>query len=84
MTTWTPLRTDALRAHIARGLSASQSAKLLGISRSAAIGKSYRLGLSFKSGGEWHRQAIKRGLRGWWSIRKAQTAAGGGVPTRDG
>jgi GcrA cell cycle regulator len=44
--TWTPHRIDELRKHFDAGLSCSQIAGEIGVSRNAVIGKLSRLGLS--------------------------------------
>jgi len=44
--TWTPERIEQLRTHIATGLSCSEIAAEIGVSRNAVIGKIHRLGLA--------------------------------------
>jgi GcrA cell cycle regulator len=44
--TWTPERIEQLRGFIATGLTCSQIAAEIGVSRNAVIGKIHRLGLS--------------------------------------
>jgi GcrA cell cycle regulator len=44
--TWTPERVDQLHAHITAGMTCSQIADEIGVSRNAVIGKIHRLGLS--------------------------------------
>jgi GcrA cell cycle regulator len=47
MSAWTDERVEQLRDHVLAGMSAGKIAGELGMSRSAVIGKAYRLGLSF-------------------------------------
>ena len=44
--TWTPERVEQLRTHIATGLTCSEIAAEIGVSRNAVIGKIHRLGLA--------------------------------------
>ncbi len=44
--TWTPERVEQLRSHVASGLTCSQIAAEIGVTRNAVIGKIHRLGLS--------------------------------------
>jgi GcrA cell cycle regulator len=44
--TWTPERVEQLRSFVATGLSCSQIAAQIGVTRNAVIGKIHRLGLS--------------------------------------
>jgi GcrA cell cycle regulator len=44
--TWTPERVEQLRSFVVTGLSCSQIAAQIGVSRNAVIGKIHRLGLS--------------------------------------
>ncbi len=44
--TWTPERVEQLRGYVATGLSCSQIAAQIGVTRNAVIGKIHRLGLS--------------------------------------
>ena len=44
--TWTPERIEQLRAHVGSGMTCSQIAAAIGVSRNAVIGKLHRLGLS--------------------------------------
>jgi GcrA cell cycle regulator len=44
--TWTPERVEQLRSFVVTGLSCSQIAAEIGVSRNAVIGKIHRLGLS--------------------------------------
>ena len=44
--TWTPERVEQLRTHVVAGLSCSQIAAEIGVTRNAVIGKIHRLGLS--------------------------------------
>lgn len=46
METWTPERVEKLRNHVVNGLTCSQIAAQIGVSRNAVIGKIHRLGLS--------------------------------------
>ena len=46
METWTPERVEQLRNHVVNGLTCSQIAAQIGVSRNAVIGKIHRLGLS--------------------------------------
>jgi GcrA cell cycle regulator len=44
--TWTPERVEQLRSHVGAGLSCSQIAAAIGVTRNAVIGKIHRLGLA--------------------------------------
>lgn len=46
MDTWTPERVEQLRNHVVNGLTCSQIAAQIGVTRNAVIGKIHRLGLS--------------------------------------
>ncbi|MGB7097953.1 MAG: GcrA family cell cycle regulator, partial [Xanthobacteraceae bacterium] len=45
-TTWTPERVEQLRSFVVSGLTCSQIAAEIGVTRNAVIGKIHRLGLS--------------------------------------
>jgi GcrA cell cycle regulator len=44
--TWTPERVEQLQAHISAGLSCSQIADQIGVTRNAVIGKLHRMGIA--------------------------------------
>ncbi|MGH6970339.1 MAG: GcrA family cell cycle regulator [Caulobacteraceae bacterium] len=66
---WTPYRTAALARDFAEGLSCGESARRLGVSRAAVIGKRQRLGLKRRAGGEADPGLTGQALGGWMRWR---------------